>query len=55
MRGASNKLAAIREDPTRGEPERVVAASAGNHAQGVALAATRAEVPATIVMLTTAP
>ena len=55
MRDASNKLAAIREDPTRGEPERVVAASAGNHAQGVALAATRAEVPVTIVMLTTAP
>ena len=37
MRGASNKLAAIREDPTRGEPERVVAASAGNHAQGVVI------------------
>lgn len=55
VRGASNKLAAIREDPDRTEPERVVAASAGNHAQGVALAATRAGIPATIVMPTTAP
>lgn len=51
-RGAYNKLqdVAARDDITR-----VVAASAGNHAQGVALAAAETGVPATIVMPTTAP
>ncbi|MCU4743266.1 threonine ammonia-lyase [Natronoglomus mannanivorans] len=51
-RGAYNKLqdVAARDDITE-----VVAASAGNHAQGVALAAAKTGVPATIVMPTTAP
>ncbi len=47
IRGASNKLAADRASIG---PRGVVAASAGNHAQGVALAASRAGVPAVIVM-----
>lgn len=51
-RGAYNKLAQLcRESP----PQRVVAASAGNHAQGVALAATAFDVDSTIVMPRTAP
>ncbi len=52
IRGATNKIALL------GEREReagVVAASAGNHAQGVALAATRAGVDSTIVMPEFAP
>ncbi|MFB6192176.1 MAG: threonine ammonia-lyase [Haloarculaceae archaeon] len=51
-RGAYN---AIRKWTTEREVSRVVAASAGNHAQGVALAATRLGVDATIVMPRTAP
>jgi threonine dehydratase len=53
LRGAYNKLARLRrEDPTlRG----VVAASAGNHAQGVALGAARMGLAATIVMPRTTP
>jgi threonine dehydratase len=51
-RGASNKIAQVVE---RGDADRVVAASAGNHAQGVALAATNAGVDATIVMPENAP
>ena len=51
-RGAYNKIAQLVEG---GETERVVAASAGNHAQGVALAATTLGVDATIVMPTAAP
>ena len=53
VRGASNKLAAV----TAGDHEvtEVVAASAGNHAQGVALAAANAGVDATIVMPKNAP
>ncbi len=47
IRGATCKIAFSRE--TIG-PHGVVAASAGNHAQGVALAAQRAGFPATIVM-----
>lgn len=47
IRGATNKIHAIRD---RIGPSGVVAASAGNHAQGVALAARQAGVPATIVM-----
>ena len=51
-RGASNKLATIE---AAGDAERVVAASAGNHAQGVALAATDAGIPSTVVMPEDAP
>jgi threonine dehydratase len=51
-RGAYNKL---RQVATRGRHERVVAASAGNHAQGVALAATTVGLPSTIVMPENAP
>ena len=52
IRGASNKLAAMAE---RGEKRSVVASSAGNHAQGVAYAAAKFGVPATIVMPKAAP
>ena len=47
LRGAINRLAALKE---RGEGRRVVAASAGNHGQGVAFAAAQVGLPATIVM-----
>lgn len=47
LRGASYKLAVRRSEIG---PAGVVAASAGNHAQGVALAARRAGLPAVIVM-----
>jgi len=51
-RGAYNKLQrAVRETNV----EQAVAASAGNHAQGVALAATKSGVDSTIVMPTDAP
>lgn len=52
LRGAYNKL--VHLDPeTRARG--VIAASAGNHAQGVALGASRLGVPATIVMPRTTP
>lgn len=52
LRGAYNKLASLSDaERARG----VVAASAGNHAQGVALAARELGVVATIVMPTTTP
>ncbi len=51
-RGAYNK---IRSALSSGPVESVIAASAGNHAQGVALAATKLGVDATIYMPTTAP
>ena len=51
-RGAYNKLQRVAE---REDVERVVAASAGNHAQGVALAATTVGLPSTVVMPTNAP
>jgi threonine dehydratase len=52
LRGAYNKMSRLPGDAlARG----VIAASAGNHAQGVALAAQRLRVPATIVMPTTTP
>lgn len=52
LRGAYNKIYSLDvEARKRG----VVAASAGNHAQGVALAGRRLGVPATIVMPTTTP
>lgn len=47
LRGALNRLKLLKE---RGEGTRVVAASAGNHAQGVAFAAKSLQIPATIVM-----
>ena len=47
LRGATNK---IQTHLDRIGPRGVVAASAGNHAQGVALAAREAGIPATIVM-----
>jgi threonine dehydratase len=49
-RGAYNRIAQVADDV-----DRVVAASAGNHAQGVALAATKAGIEATVVMPTSAP
>ncbi|TYL36336.1 threonine ammonia-lyase [Natronococcus pandeyae] len=51
-RGAYNKIQRCLEE---GDLEQVVAASAGNHAQGVALAATKLGVDSTIVMPTAAP
>jgi threonine dehydratase len=52
IRGAYNKLAQL----TAKEKKRgVIAASAGNHAQGVALAAKKLNIPATIVMPQTTP
>ncbi|WP_224336504.1 threonine ammonia-lyase [Haloprofundus halobius] len=51
-RGAYNKIKRCVE---RGDVERVVAASAGNHAQGVALAATKLGVESTVVMPRPAP
>ena len=51
-RGAYNKLHRLAE---RGDVTRVVAASAGNHAQGVALAATTVGIDSTVVMPTAAP
>lgn len=52
-RGAYNKLTKLSESSST--CTRVVAASAGNHAQGVALAATEAGFDSTIVMPTNAP
>lgn len=52
IRGASNKIAAMIE---QGKKCPVVASSAGNHAQGVAYAASRFGIPATIVMPKAAP
>jgi threonine dehydratase len=52
LRGAYNKMAQL----TAAEAARgVIAASAGNHAQGVALSATKLGITATIVMPTTTP
>ena len=52
LRGASNRLALLSEaERARG----VVAFSSGNHAQGVALAARRLGIAATIVMPSDAP
>ena len=51
-RGAYNKIQATLEE---GNLDRVIAASAGNHAQGVALAATTLGVESTVVMPRTAP
>lgn len=53
IRGASNKLAEL--DRQNVAAAGVVAASAGNHAQAVALAARRFDLTATVVMPETAP
>ena len=50
VRGANNVLAALGEPPAG-----VIAASAGNHAQAVALAAAQRNIPATVVTPQTAP
>lgn len=52
LRGAYNKLYQLTQ---QGEINGVIAASAGNHAQGLALAASRLGVRATIVMPKTTP
>jgi len=52
IRGATNRIATLSDDEREAG---VVTASAGNHAQGVALAATRAGVDSTIVMPEQAP
>ena len=52
LRGAYNKMAGLSREALRNG---VVAASAGNHAQGVALAASRLKTRATIVMPRTTP
>jgi threonine dehydratase len=52
LRGAYNKIALLSEEEKR---RGVVTASAGNHAQGVALAASRLGIRAKIVMPTTTP
>lgn len=52
LRGAYNKIAHLSEAERK---KGVIAASAGNHAQGVALAANKFRIPATIVMPTTTP
>ena len=52
VRGASYKISRLsKEEYSRG----VIAASAGNHAQGVAIAAAQYNIPCTIVMPETAP
>ncbi len=52
LRGAYNKIANLSETAAR---RGVICASAGNHAQGVALAAQRRGIPAVIVMPVTTP
>ena len=52
LRGAYNKLASLRQDAVKNG---VICSSAGNHAQGVALAAKRRGVRAVIVMPITTP
>jgi threonine dehydratase len=52
IRGAQNKIAALGEV---GRAKGVICASAGNHAQGVALSAARFGIRAVIVMPTTTP
>ncbi len=51
-RGAANRLSRLTDDERR---RGVIAASAGNHAQGVAYHARRLGIPATIVVPTSAP
>jgi len=52
LRGAAHKIACLTEEE---KAKGLIASSAGNHAQGVALAATLAGAPSTIVMPLTTP
>ena len=52
IRGAYNKIVTLSDEERR---RGVITASAGNHAQGVAFAANKAGIPATIVMPEVAP
>src|SRR3954451_15207932 len=52
LRGAYNKIVRL---PAEARKPGVICASAGNHAQGVALAARKIGIPATIVMPSTTP
>src|SRR5512138_3696306 len=52
LRGAYNKMARL---PPAALERGVISASAGNHAQGVAIAASRLSAPAVIVMPETTP
>ncbi|MET0045103.1 MAG: pyridoxal-phosphate dependent enzyme, partial [Candidatus Thiodiazotropha sp. 6PLUC3] len=52
LRGAYNKMVSL---PESKREQGVIAASAGNHAQGVALAAQRLKIQALIVMPKTTP
>lgn len=52
VRGAANKIAKL---SAQEKQNGVLAASAGNHAQGVAMAASRLEIPSMIVMPESAP
>ena len=52
IRGAYNKMASLTEEERRGG---VVCASAGNHAQGVAFACAKLQLPGVIFMPTTTP
>jgi threonine dehydratase len=52
LRGATNRLLQLSEDERK---RGVVAFSSGNHARGVAIAARRLGIPATIVMPSDAP
>jgi threonine dehydratase len=52
MRGACYKILTLNEEERKNG---VIAASAGNHAQGVACTATKLGIPSTIVMPTTSP
>jgi len=52
LRGAYNKIVRLPDSVAR---RGVICASAGNHAQGVALAATRRRIPSVIVMPVTTP
>jgi threonine dehydratase len=52
IRGAYNKISELLE---QGKLDKVVASSAGNHAQGVAFAAKKSGIKATIVMPKTTP
>ncbi|OEH86935.1 threonine ammonia-lyase [Desulfuribacillus stibiiarsenatis] len=52
IRGSYNKISALSDEERK---HGVIASSAGNHAQGVALAATKSGIPSTIVMPEGAP
>ena len=52
LRGAYNKIAGLTDEQ---KAKGIIAASAGNHAQGVALSGAKLKIPAIIVMPTTTP